>query len=436
MSRSTPRGSAVPVVVLIIVLGFFALLIAIYVLAFNRTNSVRADWEETLGSFDEIMQRFPATEANGTALDLERRAAVLGVRLSPRHIERSLPDPKVKQAFGRMKKMTFNPYAFKQAERVHRSQIDAPPAALVEYMDAYASELEALRDLLIQGEIPVWESDMSRLYAAPIPNLLGQIDLHKLLISAALVKIRSGDTPGALQFIEASWYLSCSLRDSPILINQLIYISATRLQTGALRHVRDLPQDWIKRVEEHDFRDSFVTAMQFEAWLWMHFDRTSSDDTSTIPLWRKLPALVVRPYTRLCMADISDTLRKRLDKLEQLTTLCDRDLSEVGADLDIVASRWNTFGGLMMPQLTDAVHRVARLELDLELLLLASEADAARRSDAAWPGPDAADRPSIACQGDRWTYTATAEGLKIALSRDVDWPQQMGAVLPQSIVLD
>ena len=237
-----------------------------------------------------------------------------------------------------------------------------------------------------------------------------------------------------MQEIEASRRLARFLQDSPILINQLILVAATRFQLGVLRHVPDVPEVWIERLAEHDFRESFTTAMKYEGRVLLHLDESEVWNTHG-SWWHRLATPAVRPYTRICLAELSDAWRQRLVNLERVEALCDRDLAPYGADLEIPIPRWNKVGALLVPNLASAIDRLARLELDLELTRLLLEADADRRANGGeWPADLPDGVPSTSCPGERWTFTRTAEDLQIAFPRDISWPDQRGAVLPTLIV--
>ncbi len=422
-------------VLLVIAILAVALFFTLNILASHKVRTAQHGWDDSLGTREEVMGRFPATEANDVALELEQLAAALGVAVAPRaYLARALPSEEANHAFARLKKEVFHGYSVDQIQRRRRGAIDPPPQVLVEYIGNYGQELEDFRRLLLTGKTPIWESDLSKLAAAPIPNLLGQIDLHKLLNSIALTRIHAGDPAGAMEQVEVSFNLARSLRDSPILINQLIYVAATRLQVAALRHIRDLPDHWIDRLGEHDPRQSFITAMKYEGWVWMHYDDVW--DTGDFPTWKALASPILRPHSKLCLADASEDWRKRIVNLAQVDALCDYDLSSRDADMNIPIPRWNKISEIMVPNLAGAVHRVARLEVDLELLRVSVEADAARRADGDWSAPDGGRRSSAVCPDELWIYELTGDGIDIAMSRELRWPNQKGPILPQGTALD
>ena len=271
-----------------------------------------------------------------------------------------------------------------------------------------------------------WVSDISALVEAPIPNLLGHINLVKLMTSAAFERLSAGDEATALEYVGASWQLTRGLSDSPILINQLIAIANTRMLLGTLRHVEHVPDEWFERLE-FDYRGAFLESMKYEGWVWMYLD---AGDFGSDAWWEKAARPVVEPYAKYCVADVSGTWRERIENLEQVESICDYDLSAQEADLNIPVPRWNHFGELLVPNLANAIQRLSRLELDIELTRLTIEAKRTMLADGV-----ERTTPSLACSADSWETSVRDGELRIAFSRPIEWPNQLGAVLPTTAVL-
>jgi hypothetical protein len=145
----------------------------------------------------------------------------------------------------------------------------------------------------------------------------------------------------------------------------------------------------------------------------------------------------VQPYTQLCLADLSNAWRERLVNLERVEALCDFDLATYDADLEIPIPRWNLVGDQLVPNLTNAMGRLARLELDLELTRLLLVTDADRRANPGeWPSDNPVDLPSTSCPGEHWRLSHTAGRVEIAFSREIHWEDQRGAILPTRAVMN
>jgi len=432
--RSSERGLAVVAVVAIVAVVFVLLFVAAGWFASGQIDRVRRGWDDSIGSWEEIVERYPAVSANTAALEVESLAAELGLDLVPRHIdERERPTEEQTADFDALRERVFGRYAVKQIQRVSRGSIEPAPPELLAYLERHSDSLAALRRQLIDGETPMWESDLAAGWEAPLPNLLGQINLHKLLVNAAIERAHAGDSDGALRNLEASWRLNESLRTSPALICQLIRIAAARMQVGALRYVPEVPESWIARLAAADHRSSFIEAMQYEGRMWIDPGAENLGDE----WWHRVARPATKPYVRVCLADASERWRLRLARLQSVDALCDYHLPAHGADLEIELPRWNRLGGSVAPNLSNATDRVARLEVDIELTLLLLDRDQARRSDPeGWPGELPDEIVSAACPRDRWLVAGTDRGVEVALSREVEWPGQMGSILPQRAITD
>jgi hypothetical protein len=140
---------------------------------------------------------------------------------------------------------------------------------------------------------------------------------------------------------------------------------------------------------------------------------------------------VTRPYYRYCLADASDAMRERVANLSRLDALCGVDLAAHDADLAIPLPWWNWLGGELVQNVADALDRLIRMELDLELTRKLLELESAE------PRPVPASDPSQACPGDRWIYESASDGsVTITFGREMTWPGMAGAVLSNHFTLE
>ena len=397
-------------------------------LASSRTRLTRLGWERTLGSRDDILRRFPAAEASDAAIELERLVFPLGIDVAPRDFEdRERPSQEQVQAFRRFKR-ELGGYVDRQIEQAERRRLDPPPEALVDYLELHDERLEAVRRHLTGDETVRWEMAVEKLQAAPVPNLVGLLELHKLLVADALVRAGGGDSAGALVDLDASWRLNRALVKRPNLMTQQIAITVTRFQSGALRLIEDVPELWIERLGEHDFHGSVLMAMKMEGWLWAQIPEGIYRDDNLRGL-KRLWERVAKPYTALCFADLSDVYRRELERRIGRRSLCDSR----GPDLRVRPARWNMLGNFVNKEdFTYPLHRLARLELDLELTRKLIEVEAARRGNGGRWAPEVSGiEESEACPDDRWLYEVGPDGsMSLALSREVSWPDARGLILP------
>jgi hypothetical protein len=430
------RSGAILIVlsaVLAIVIGLFVILAGV---ASYKVSRVERRWAESWGTQEEILQRYPATDADADALELERLTAPLGIDTATRSAEgRTRPD-KDKATANAEFRHHLGPWSSAQLERGRRA-IDPPPAEVLAYLQSHEPQLEAIRKHLTRGVVPRWEMHLEDGVEAPIRNLLGHINLQKFLVGDALVKAYLGDNVTAQRDLEAGWTLLQSLRGDPFLISQLIAVADARLITGALRPMEISPAIWRERMFEHDFRESFTNALKYEGWYWTRIEDASAY-AGLSGVAQRVMINVAKPYFKLCMADVSDVYRERLENLDEVTAICDYDLSSRQADLEIPIPRWNVLGGLVVPNLGSALDRLARLEVDLELTARLLDLEQRRLDDeGSWPDSLPDGERSIACPKDRWIYDITDDGtMTLALARELTWSELRGHKLPTEFTIE
>ncbi len=392
-------------------------------------------WARYPASLREILDRFPPTDANQTALEIEGLSAALGIDIAPRALsDRRHPTAADAELFKVLKEVIGN-YLTQQLTRTDGGT-SLPPDVVLHFLSDHEPLLDTLRDGLVRGDPPRWERHIEKLEAAPIPNLLGHIWLQKLLVTDALSKAAAGDDHYALAVLDASWALSTALRDEPIVITQLIAVAVNRMQAGTLRHLGSVPDSWLDRLREHSYRESVMAALQLEGWMWTELQTPPGFDEHTGFLER-VALTAGRPYFRSCMNSTADLWRRHLAKVADAESLCEADLA--GLDASLVASIpwWNRFGKNLVGNLSGALVRVARLEIDLELTAKILQLEAVRRRDGVWPRSLPGVHESSACPGSRWIYEPDTNGaMSIALSREIEWRNQVGIILPTRYTKD
>ena len=390
-------------------------------------------WATYPASLDEILLRYPSSDANQTAIDVERLAADIGIDVVPKAAERKLRPSADAAAAYEKSRLAVSDYLNEQLTRVD-SGVSAPLPGAAGFLLERRDAIEALCARLEHGDPPRWERHLESLNAMRIPNLLGLMNLHRALLADAFLRQSQGDDQGALRDIEASWTRITALRDEPVVIDQLIAIAIARLQAGTLRHVPAAPAGWRDRLREHDYHDSLLAALQVQGWMWMHADmpHTLSLDDS---VFTRLGLVVGEPYLRACMENTAEIWSRQLVRLARSRALCGVATESLEAETLAEIPWWNRFGGDVVKNLPGAMLRSARFDLDVELTARVLELRAAKRDAGSWPAALMAEAESEACPGARWIYEiAPGNERSIALDRDVTWPGQVGAILPNRYV--
>lgn len=419
------KRSRIKTVLLWCVVVPFCFLVAVWsTIAFigaQRYERVVSEWDEQLGTPEALFTRYPDRASNDDARRVETLSAALGLDIAPRSDDAGVrPDPTTAKTFKDVK-MSLGNYYQAQLEGTGGA-LQPAPEPLASWIDEQRPQLLALREELRSDAEPLWVRELSKMWSAPIPNLLGHINAQKLFAGIALHEAARGDHGEALTWVEAGWNLNRSLRDDPFLITQLIVAASARLQAGALRHIEGVPLEWSERLLEHDYLGRTIDALSVEGWIMTQVDRSELMEAYGFSKgWRGALYPVARPYIRLCLADSSDHWRQEIDNLKQLDYLCDRDRKAVDADLHFDVASWNLLGAITTPNLGEVPNRIARLQLDLELTAKVIEAKA-----HGWPVTLADVERSDACPQDRWIYDARS----IRFEREISWPNQMGVILP------
>lgn len=411
-------------VAFVLVLTLYGVLTA---LSYSRSDQADRGWSTGLGTLEDVLERYPSRDCNAAAIELERVVARLGIDLSPRGLRDVPLEPVDAEAFGAVAS-DLGKYLDKELERAS-GRTRPPKDPVAEWLDAHADAIDAVVARLRTGDPPRWTLHLEHLYSARIPNLLAHLELQRVLGADALYRTQRGETAAALERLDAAWSLYQSLAGDPILATTSIAMSGLQVQIGVLRHVDASPTVWRKRVGGIRPLDLLAPALEFEGWTWNHLD-----DVIVLGNSNKLHRTfytVTAPYVRLCAADVSERMRVEIERLRRLDYVCDRDLALQGADLAVHMPFWNRLGGMMAPSLTGAVHRAARLEIDLELTAQVLELRAQLAAGGAWSAAAARFEPSRACPSDRWDYRFDADdGLTIAFSRELGLPKVPGIELP------
>lgn len=407
------------------ILWFFAVTIAATI-----AQAAPVPFDRYPTSMDDVLARYPPLETNRTAIELENLAARIGIRLAPVK-DGGLGQPQAEDTAGLLAvKKALSEYVAAELRRTDAG-IAAPPTAVVEFLKLHRDHLDAIREILSRAETPVWEQHLERLWEAPLPYLLGHMQFQRLLIAAALERAAASDSRGALAYIEASWQLNRALRDEPRSIVQAIAVAIARMQAGALRRIPDVPEEWIARLHEHDYRASMTSALWLEGWIWTQI-RGASDEEMRRSSWiGKVMLTASAPYMRLCLRDAAEKLDTHLVRLQGIPSLCEGDLATLDRSLANSSPWWSVGTGAIYNGQLGFMGRVARLQLDLEMTSLILGISGVRRKThelpSALPSP-----PSTACPSSRWAYTPKSGGkFVLSLEPSVAWPDHFGLILPQ-----
>jgi hypothetical protein len=318
----------------------------------------------------DFEKRFPAVSKNAAAEDLESLGLALG--FDSRGTD---ADDRPTKA-DREARLNAGYGSWLEAQlATSGDSIDAPPPRFVEFLETKQSSLWRAVTLL-EKETPEWGFDPHK-KRTQLPELLFVAHLHRLLLGAALVEERAGRPAQARELLEAGWSLYQSIAGRPELIFQLVASSAGRTQAGVLRKMSDPGFGWLERMESSESLERMLESIRNDfAISFLQRDGPAGGPESS---WARIPQVVADRLEKRSPCDLSKLSSDDLWKpaAEELRRSMN---AEDAAGLDVVA-------GIMLPQLTSALHRAARLvvesELTARILQLRQEKAAARPSR--WP---------------------------------------------------
>ena len=377
-------------------------------LALSKEKSAEKKWAAAGTPLKGFFDQLPKQENNAAAEKLCIAAEKLGLNLR-------FNDPGAK---GEKKETSpsendwkavsdaVRTYGSTQLEKAEPS-VEPPPEDLAAYLTSHSSDLSDVRAILLGGERLRWIQDLSKGYAAPIPNFLGQIDLTRLLVADAMAAKSAGDSTRALQDMDAIWKLSEGDSDRVELISQLIVIAVRKMAVAGVRKLDGVPDEWQRRLGEWDPQKDIERSYTAEAAVMGNFrgiiGATGDGD-------EKLLTFLGLPYLRLSAASAQEILLSQIQDFQKLGPCAkDEDLVKCGESLSKKIPRWNPLAGAAIPNISSSWARVKHLKIQVELTQKVLALKAQRASDGTWPAPVEGIEKSF-CQSEKWVYAPGQDG--------------------------
>ncbi|HEY9805805.1 MAG TPA: hypothetical protein V6D04_04505 [Candidatus Obscuribacterales bacterium] len=393
--------------------------------ASQREQRSQQEWQTFTAQFAD-------SSGNQAALELEAASTGLGINLLGLRSDRPAP----------------NPAQAKQVEAIHQDlqkflerqledstdAVEPLPRHLKHYLQTHANELNTIRQQGLRSETPQWDFAMPAPNATQVrPTFVGFVRLQRLLVIDALEKNRLGQTEAAIADVEASWKLNEALRDRPELSSQVVALVVAKTQAGTLRKIKQLPPVWQQRLMEHDYRQSFLVALNWESWLVADSIRNTDVLAQSQPLaWsQRFLSSLRQPYLRLAALDAADKMRQAYRSLPQQNS-CRFDAHAFDMDLDTSLAAWNNEREATLFGFAQQWRTAGFVMVDLELTqkVLKTKAAIANPSTKLL---DAVHRPSRVCPEAQWIYRVSPEaGWSLTFSQVLERParQSRGLVLP------
>ena len=400
--------------VLIVLAGVFSIVTLLAGRSRGAQRIVMERWAETLGTPEEVFARYPPHEMNSAARSLVDTTAVFGLDALPRsETEPPRPEKAIIQRFREFKSQ--NKSWFREQMTRTSAPVTSPPQFVTDYLAEFRDEIDRVQDVLLGDTKPMWRSDLSLFFSAPIPNLLAHVDLNNLLLTDSLVALESGDVARAERALEAAWELGATLEGDPEMITQLIRLTMIRLQAATVRQMPWLDH-WIQRLDGSRLRESMERSLLHNGWGWPQWDFGAREGDG---MMQRLGGAITGPFMTLSAADASERWRRTILRLQSLPSWCRPALDRLEFSFKMPMPWWNRIGSVLASDFEQAVARVARAQLQFELTRKLLELAATRRANGAWPIVGEPWLRSRACPEDRWIYSTTGSVVSLELEREM-----------------
>jgi len=332
--------------ILAITVGTVALVLAAWIWSgvriWHREQPVNNAWQQITGKtpgayFQSVMQQFPKSSMNETARQLEKMTTRLGII-----------NPMPNRLYGGERKRGTGPFGTVDVPIHVLSELRKPtddlseaPAELQRYLQNHRADLDGLYSLIQRSDVPRWETDLSQLVGAPVPQLFYHRQLQGLIAFDILEKTRTGENESALRALESSWKINQSLRDRPELLSQLIAVSVLRLQAEAMRKMKGVPVEWWRRLDVQAWQESFLRAMELDAVVTSKYV-TDSNHPLPSPAWFKsvVNSPLGKPLRHLAGIE-SLELSGEIFSLIKRSNLCSLSPDTMLKEEEGSRSRWN-----------------------------------------------------------------------------------------------
>jgi hypothetical protein len=363
-----------------------------------------------------MLQQFPKSGMNKAASQLEELTTRLGIF-----------NPMPNRLYGGERKGAMGPFATVDVPlqllsplRKPSDGLDEAPAELQQYLHNHRADLDALYSLVQRSDVPRWETDLSQLVQAPVPQLLHHRQLQGLITLDILEKTRKGETESVLRAFESSWKINQSLRDRPELLSQMIAISILNLQAGVMRKMKDVPVEWQERLDVKVWQESFLRAMELDAVATSRYVANTNHPLHS-PGWFNplINSPLGKPLRHLAGIEILE-LSGGILSLIKRSNFCEQSPDTVLQQVDGSLSSWNlgTHYGYTnyLRAWRLSAEGLVSAELTRKILQVKAARDSAR--DREWP-QHLAPMESSLCPEAEWVHEVAPDGTIQIQSRNL-----------------
>jgi hypothetical protein len=400
--------------------GVLVLLLSLVWSAILISNSIKEkrvsdDWAKEFVSLESFPERFPTTKANQSALELEKLSAELGIDLAPKKASNRARPSSAKEKLLKDLSKEIKAVLNKRLTEGISSDFRISEE-LQKYLAANENNFSQIVDYTLNHEPAKWEIDISKHIHAPIPNLVGQIDLQNLLNLRAVQFFQQSRTNDAEKALEASWKINQQLFDRPETIPYLVGVNIFRTQAGNLRQIPVEYATWHSRLTDSKIHDQFWTVFESDVWTVLKaakegalLDQEHEKPTVINQIWAPYARSMTLDYAKVMLQFLTDLKRRDPCLPKKIQKNIDKELF----------SQWNLVwrGAFIDPGRW--WNREARLRLDLELTdKVLQIKEALHKTNSTQQNET---MKSDICPGENWTYVRDNDSYSISFSKKIDW---------------
>lgn len=384
-------------------------------LANKAETALNQRWVETLPEFREIERRYPLQQVNKTALALEILGAEMGLELATKTTEGRIRPSDERKAGFKVISEDLGDYVDSVGRAKSLDLVPIPNSVRI-FLNEFRQTLDGMCDLLSTSPPPAWERDISRGIWGPLPYLLGQIHLQRLLVAKYLDDVAGQSPENTEHILEASRILNSNLWLRPELVSRLVGMAVANMEAAALRANSEVDPKWADRISDRDYRSSLLECVGVDQWLFAETVRSRKlfgEDRAGIRFW--LFDYLSNPLARFEIFKGSEVTRRGVSDLQH------KSFDGFNADLEFEMAKEHasSAGGrepYTVPPIWNYWDRANRLMLSLELTseVIRYRQNPETASDLIIDGPGIIT-PSKSVPGISWRHQRVDGGIRVSV---------------------
>jgi hypothetical protein len=346
---------------------------------------------------DAVLKRYPKTQSNAIAQDLNRILGDLGT-YPVGAMTRAGSTPTYFPPISSEIKIYFE-----KQQRKPSGSFDPLPQDMQAYLKQHRAALAKAQTLLLKSERPVWGMDVDAMSNPDfiLYNFLGVWQLHQLMLLQAVAAEQSNQSTEVENTLAAAWNLRQAMAQFPG--GKMWDNTIAQRQLSLMRYFKRLSPQWQQRIvdvskQNQVFDEARLFALTAYRRNALDIRKDSAGFVRRVEqaFLTDLPPLPAN-YLRWANADYFGRLTRHYD------AIASQNFCAETAKLSV--PQWNALHWFELG--TPTIQRATALESEYTRKVLEAKAIAAQQGK--WPA-SLPDPKSKACTGALWQYSVTADG--------------------------